>query len=49
MVDRRAAVVRGTFRNGSGHFFENVPRFGRRGFDAGKDVEFARRSAGRQG
>ena len=28
-----------TFRNGR-HFFENVPRFGRRGFDAGKDVEF---------
>ncbi len=27
------------FRNGR-HFFENVPRFGRRGFDAGKDVEF---------
>ena len=26
-----------TFRNGR-HFFENVPRFGRRGFDAGKDV-----------
>jgi acyl dehydratase len=28
-----------TFRNGR-HFFEHVPRFGRRGFDAGKDVEF---------
>lgn len=28
-----------TFRNGR-HFFENVPRFGMRGFDAGKDVEF---------
>src|SRR5271169_1657815 len=28
-----------TFRNGR-HFVENVPRFGRRGFDAGKDVEF---------
>jgi acyl dehydratase len=30
-----------TFRNGR-HFFEHVPRFGRRGFDAGKDVEFVR-------
>ncbi|HUO03572.1 MAG TPA: MaoC family dehydratase N-terminal domain-containing protein [Candidatus Binataceae bacterium] len=29
-----------TFRNGR-HFFENVPRFGTRGFDAGKDIEFA--------
>jgi len=28
-----------TFRNGR-HFFTHVPRFGRRGFDAGKDVEF---------
>jgi acyl dehydratase len=28
-----------TFRNGR-HFFEHVPRYGRRGFDAGKDVEF---------
>jgi acyl dehydratase len=28
-----------TFRNGR-HFFEHIPRFGRRGFDAGKDVEF---------
>ncbi|MGH8011122.1 MAG: FAS1-like dehydratase domain-containing protein [Candidatus Binataceae bacterium] len=28
-----------TFRNGR-HFFEHVPRFGRQGFDAGKDVEF---------
>ena len=28
-----------TFRNGR-HFFENVPRFGQAGFDAGKDVEF---------
>jgi acyl dehydratase len=27
------------FRNGR-HFFEHVPRFGRAGFDAGKDVEF---------
>src|ERR1700735_5843884 len=27
-----------TFRNGR-HFFENVPRFGRRGFDAGEDGE----------
>ncbi|HUY28484.1 MAG TPA: MaoC family dehydratase N-terminal domain-containing protein [Candidatus Binataceae bacterium] len=27
------------FRNGR-HFFENVPRFGKRGFDAGKDAEF---------
>jgi acyl dehydratase len=30
-----------TFRNGR-HFFEHVPRFGQRGFDAGKDVEFVR-------
>lgn len=30
-----------TFRNGR-HFFEHVPRFGTRGFDAGKDVEFLR-------
>lgn len=29
-----------TFRNGR-HFFQHVPRFGRAGFDAGKDVEFA--------
>ncbi len=28
-----------TFRNGR-HFFQHVPRFGRAGFDAGKDVEF---------
>jgi len=28
-----------TFRNGR-HFFTRVPRFGRAGFDAGKDVEF---------
>ena len=28
-----------TFRNGR-HFFEHVPRFGKQGFDAGKDVEF---------
>jgi acyl dehydratase len=28
-----------TFRNGR-HFFEHIPRFGRQGFDAGKDVEF---------
>lgn len=28
-----------TFRNGR-HFFEHVPRFGRIGMDAGKDVEF---------
>jgi acyl dehydratase len=28
-----------TFRNGR-HFFEHVPRYGKRGFDAGKDVEF---------
>jgi len=28
-----------TFRNGR-QFFEQVPRFGRQGFDAGKDVEF---------
>ena len=27
------------FRNGR-HFFQHVPRFGRAGFDAGKDVEF---------
>ncbi len=27
------------FRNGR-NFFEHVPRFGRRGFDAGKDAEF---------
>lgn len=30
-----------TFRNGR-HFFQHVPRFGRAGFDAGKDVEFIR-------
>lgn len=30
-----------TFRNGR-HFFNSIPRFGRRGFDAGKDVEFVR-------
>ena len=28
-----------TFRNGR-HFFEHIPRYGRQGFDAGKDVEF---------
>jgi acyl dehydratase len=28
-----------TFRNGR-HFFEHVPRFGKQGFDAGKDIEF---------
>src|SRR5260370_13766296 len=28
-----------TFRNGR-HFFEHVPRFGKQGFDAGKDVAF---------
>ncbi len=28
-----------TFRNGR-HFFQNVPRFGKGGFDAGRDVEF---------
>ena len=28
-----------TFRNGR-HFFSHVPRFGKTGFDAGKDVEF---------
>jgi len=28
-----------TFRNGQ-HFFQHVPRFGKQGFDAGKDVEF---------
>ena len=28
-----------TFRNGR-HFFTHIPRFGHRGFDAGKDVEF---------
>ena len=28
-----------TFRNGR-QFFQHVPRFGRQGFDAGKDVEF---------
>ncbi len=30
-----------TFRNGR-HFWEHVPRFGPRGFDAGKDIEFVR-------
>jgi acyl dehydratase len=30
-----------TFRNGR-HFWEHVPRFGPRGFDAGKDIEFER-------
>jgi acyl dehydratase len=30
-----------TFRTGR-HFFQHVPRFGRGGFDAGKDVEFIR-------
>src|SRR5215475_5142695 len=30
-----------TFRNGR-QFFQHVPRFGRAGFDAGKDVEFVR-------
>jgi acyl dehydratase len=29
-----------TFRNGR-NFFQHIPRFGKRGFDAGKDVEFA--------
>jgi len=29
-----------TFRNGR-HFHEHVPRMGRGGFDAGKDIEFA--------
>ncbi|HUA33653.1 MAG TPA: MaoC family dehydratase N-terminal domain-containing protein [Candidatus Binataceae bacterium] len=28
-----------TFRNGR-NFFQHIPRFGKRGFDAGKDVEF---------
>ena len=28
-----------TFRNGR-HFFQHIPRFGKAGFDAGKDVEF---------
>jgi 3-hydroxybutyryl-CoA dehydratase len=28
-----------TFRNGQ-HFFQHVPRYGKQGFDAGKDVEF---------
>ena len=28
-----------TFRNGR-HFFQHIPRFGKQGFDAGKDVEF---------
>jgi acyl dehydratase len=28
-----------TFRNGQ-QFFKHVPRFGKQGFDAGKDVEF---------
>ena len=28
-----------TFRNGR-HFFQHVPRYGKRGFDAGKDLEF---------
>jgi acyl dehydratase len=28
-----------TFRNGQ-HFFQHVPRFGKQGFDAGKDIEF---------
>jgi acyl dehydratase len=28
-----------TFRNGQ-HFFQHVPRFGKQGFDAGKDVAF---------
>jgi acyl dehydratase len=28
-----------TFRNGQ-QFFQHVPRFGKQGFDAGKDVEF---------
>lgn len=28
-----------SFRNGR-HFFEHVPRFGKAGFDAGKDIEF---------
>lgn len=28
-----------TFRNGR-HFFEHIPRYGKQGFDAGKDVEF---------
>jgi acyl dehydratase len=29
-----------TFRNGR-NFFQHIPRYGKRGFDAGKDVEFA--------
>src|SRR6202049_2438893 len=28
-----------TFRNGQ-HFCQHVPRYGKQGFDAGKDVEF---------
>ena len=28
-----------TFRNGR-HFFQNIPHFGKGGFDAGRDVEF---------
>ena len=28
-----------TFRNGQ-HFFKHVPRYGKQGFDAGKDIEF---------
>ncbi|MGA2412242.1 MAG: MaoC family dehydratase N-terminal domain-containing protein [Candidatus Binataceae bacterium] len=28
-----------TFRNGR-HFLDHIPRFGKQGFDAGKDVEF---------
>lgn len=28
-----------TFRNGR-HFFQHIPRFGKQGFDAGKDLEF---------
>ena len=28
-----------TFRNGR-HFFQHIPRYGKQGFDAGKDVEF---------
>ncbi len=30
-----------TFRNGR-HFFEHIPRYGKRGFDAGKEVEFVK-------
>ena len=30
-----------TFRNGR-HFFQNIPHFGKGGFDAGRDVEFVK-------